>query len=174
VIRRCALVALLALAGLLSAAGTARAVDCLDQSVSEKLEGAQTAFIGHVTAVRPVAEDTGVRRFDYVFAVEHVVKGTVGLNATVRAAELVDIDNQKVVAGNKVAIGVLASRADGRLVTSTCGLVDPASLMGAADEPKGGLIKVAIGLVILGIVIWYSVRRLRRRQAGPARPPRDA
>jgi hypothetical protein len=39
--------------------------------------------------------------------------------------------------------------------------------MGAADEPKGGLIKVAIGIVLLGIVIVYSLRRLRRRRDHP-------
>ena len=37
--------------------------------------------------------------------------------------------------------------------------------MGASDEPKGGLIKVAVGLVLLGLVVWYSLRRLKRRRA---------
>jgi hypothetical protein len=59
---------------------------------------------------------------------------------------------------------VLATRAGSHLVASSCSLVDPGSLMGATDEPKGALIKVAIGLVILGIVLVYSVRRLRRRR----------
>ena len=69
-----------------------------------------------------------------------------------------------VTAGSDVAIGVLAGTANGRLWTSSCRLVDPGSLMGAADEPKGGPIKLVIGIVILGLVLAYSLRRLKRRR----------
>jgi hypothetical protein len=113
--------------------------------------------------VTRVPGHTGIPRFDYRFTVDRSVKGVVGARATVRAAKLVDIENEVVTASN-VTIGVLAGRAGGVLVTSSCSLVDPGSLMGASDEPKGGLIKVAIGLVILGVVVAYSLRRLRRRQ----------
>jgi hypothetical protein len=160
--RRLVLLALLCVAW--SAPAAAWGASCLDESVKQKLEGADVAFVGRVLAVTPVADNTGIARFDYRFVVDHAVKGTLGKQATVRAASLVDIDNQVVTAGSDVAIGVLATRAEGRLVTSSCGLVDPGSLMGAADEPKGGTIKVVIGLVILGLVLAYSVRRLRRRR----------
>ena len=133
--------------------------------MKQKLDGTAVAFIGRVAAVQPVPQNTGIDTFDYRFVVDHVVKGTVGARATVRAAKLVDIDDQVVTAGSNVAIGVLATPAHGRLVTSSCGLVDPGSLMAATDEPKGGLIKVAIGLLILGLVLAYSFRRLRKRQA---------
>jgi hypothetical protein len=149
----------------LAAPGAALGATCTDLSVKDRLEGAQVAFVGEVVSVRPVPGNTGVARFDYRFDVRFAVKGNPGKQATVRAAKLVDINNQVVTAGNGLAVGVLATRADGHLVTSSCGLVDSASLMGAADEPKGGLIKVAIGLVILGLVIAYSLRRLKRRQA---------
>ena len=150
---------------MLLAPAAARAASCLDESVKQKLEGADAAFVGRVVAVTPVAGNTGIARFDYRFRVDHAIKGALGDRVTVRAARLVDIDNQVVTAGLNVAIGVVATAANGRLVTSSCGLVDPGSLMGAADEPKGGAIKVVIGLVILGAVIAYSVRRLRRRRA---------
>ena len=113
-------------------------------------------------SVTRVPESTGVSRFDYRFTVDRSVKGAVGARATVRAARLVDIDNEVVTAASDVAIGVLATHAGGRLVTSSCSLVDPGSLLGASDEPKGGLIKIAIGLVILGVAVAYSLRRLRR------------
>jgi hypothetical protein len=132
--------------------------------VKEKLDGADVAFVGHVVSVQPVPGNTGIERFDYGFVVDHVVKGTLGDRATLRAAKLVDIDNQTVTAGADVAIGVLAGTASGRLVTSSCGLVDPGSLMGAADEPKGGPIKLVIGIGILGLVLAYSFRRLKRRR----------
>ena len=148
----------------------ARAADCPRASVKDKLAGADVAFVGTVLAVRPVGNGGGIPLGDYRFDVLHGVKGDVGERVTVRAARLVDIDLQEVTAGSKVPIGVLASRENGRLVTSSCSLVDPGSLLGAADEPKGGAIKVVIGLVIAGIVVAYSVRRLRRRRGLP--PPR--
>jgi len=149
----------------LAVPATAWGANCrLDTSVKDKLDGADVAFVGRVLSVTRVPGNTGIARFDYRFRVDRSVKGAIGARATVRAAKLVDIDNQVVTPSN-VTIGVLATRAGGRLVTSSCSLVDPGSLLGASDEPKGGLIKVAIGLVILGVVVAYSLRRLRRRQA---------
>ncbi len=144
----------------------ARGESCLTVSVKDKLDNAPVAFVGKVVAVKPAAHGGGIQLYDYRFDVERPVKGQLGKVATVRAARLVDIDSEVVTAGSNVSIGVLASRADGRLVTSSCGLVDPGSLLGAADEPKGSLIKVGIGFVLLAIVVAYSVRRLRRRNAG--------
>jgi hypothetical protein len=145
-------------------AAPAGAVRCFTQSVKQKLDGADAAFIGKVVSVRPVSRSTGVALFDYRFTVERAVKGTLGSTATVRAARLVDIDAQEVTAASNTDIGVLATRADGHLVASSCSLVDPGSLLGATDEPKGALIKVAIGFVILAIVLAYSIRRLKRRR----------
>jgi hypothetical protein len=145
-------------------AAPAAAVSCFTQSVKQKLEGADVAFVGKVVSVTPVSRSTGVALFDYRFTVERAVKGPLGKTATIRAAKLVDIDTQEVTPASNADIGVLATRAEGRLVASSCSLVDPGSLLGAADEPKGALIKVAVGLVILAIVLAYSVRRLRRRQ----------
>jgi hypothetical protein len=132
--------------------------------VKQRLDGSQVAFVGRVVAVTPVPGSGGVPFFDYRFRVDHAVKGLSAARVTVRAAKLVDIDNQVVTPSN-VTIGVLAARrSGGLLVTNSCALVDPASLMGASDEPKGGPIKVAIGIVLLGIVVWYSLRRLKRRR----------
>jgi hypothetical protein len=136
----------------------------VSESVKDKLDGSPVAFVGRVTAVTRVPGSGGVPFFDYRFTVDHAVKGLSAKHVTVRATKLVDIDNQ-VVTPSKVTIGVLAAtRPGGVLVTNSCALVDPASLMGASDEPKGGAIKVVIGLVILGIVVLYSLRRLKRRR----------
>jgi hypothetical protein len=140
--------------------------------VKDKLAGSGVAFVGRVVGVDTVATSSGIAQFDYHFRVDHVVKGTLGEQVTVRAAKLVDIDNQVVTPRSDVTIGVLATRAKGRFVTSSCSLVDPGTLMGAADEPKGGTIKVVIGLVLLALVVAYSVRRLRRRQQAEGRAGR--
>ena len=146
------------------APATASAANCrLTESVKDKLDGSQVAFVGRVVAVTPV-QGAGIPTFDYRFRIDHSIKGVSGDRVTVRAARLIDIDNQLVTPSN-VTIGVLASHAGGRLVTNSCALVDPGSLMGASDERKGGLIKVAVGLVLLGLVVWYSLRRLKRRRA---------
>src|SRR5262249_25657411 len=98
------------------------------------------------------------------FTVDQAVKGARGREVKVRAARLIDLSDKPLQPD--VAVGVLASRLDnGSLVTSSCALVDPASLLATAAEPKGAWIKIAVGLVILGIVLLYSFRRLRRRQA---------
>jgi hypothetical protein len=165
---RLVLAVALAAAILVPAAGAAT---CPRSSIKDKLTGADLAFVGMVTAVTPVASAGGIPLDDYRFKVLHPVKGQVGRVVTLRAAKLVDLDLQEVKAGLKVPIGVLASRESGRLVTSSCSLVDPGSLMGAADEPKGGLIKVGVGVILLGIVLAYSLRRLKkRRQVPPLRP----
>ena len=48
-------------------------------------------------------------------------------------------------------------------MTESCLLTDPGALLSASDEPRGA-IKIVIGLVI-ALVLAYSVRRLRSRQA---------
>lgn len=139
-------------------------------SIKDKLAGADVAFVGRVVAVTSVVDKTGVPKFDYRFRIDHAVKGIAGTRATVRAAKLVDLDAE-VVTPSAVTIGVLATRNGARLVTSSCTLVDPGSLMAATDEPKGGGIKVLIGLVIAGLVVWYSVRRLKKRGGAPRPNP---
>jgi len=159
-----------ALALVLALSAPAYAASCFEQSVKQKLDGADAAFVGRVVTVKPVPRDTGVALYDYRFRVLRGVKGRLGERVTVRAAKLVDIDSHAVTPAARADIGVLASSVNGRLVASSCSLVDPGSLLGAADEPKGALIKVAVGVVILGIVLAYSRRRLnRRRTAGSTR-----
>jgi hypothetical protein len=156
---------LLAFVLALAAIPAGRAADCPRSSVKDKLDGAEIAFVGTVRAVTPVGSSGGIALADYRFDVLHGVKGDVGKHVTLRAAKLVDIDQQEVTAGSKAEIGVLASRENGRLVTSSCSLVDPVTLLDASDTPKGGAIKVVIGLVIAGLVVLYSLRRLRRRRS---------
>ena len=133
------------------------------------MKEADVAFVGHLVSVRPLAGGGGIARFDYRFAVDKAAKGVLPAQVTVRAAQLVDLDNRILSSSYHDAVGVIASPAGGRLVTSSCGLVDAGSLLGAADAPKGGGIKIVVGLVILALVLALSFRRLRRR--GDAPPP---
>jgi hypothetical protein len=144
----------------LAHAAAAGALTCPEIPFKERLAGADVAFVGRLVSERPARN--GQR--DYRFTVDQAVKGPIGREVEVRAARLVDLSDQPLQ--TDVAVGVLASTLDnGTLVTSSCALVDPASLLATADEPKGTWIKIGIGILILGAVLLYSFRRLRRRQA---------
>ena len=75
---------------------------------------------------------------------------------------LVDAVDRPIV--HDEALGVLASLTGATLVTESCLLTDPGALLSVSDEARGAWIKVAIGLVILGLVLAYSIRRLRSRR----------
>jgi hypothetical protein len=59
----------------------------------------------------------------------------------------------------------MANLTGAQLTTESCLLTDPGALLSASDEARGTWIKIVIGLAILGLVVWYSIRRLRVRQA---------
>ena len=52
---------------------------------------------------------------------------------------------------------------------SACSLVTPGELVAAGGEPRGGAIKVVIGILILGLVVSWALRR-RARGARPSLP----
>ena len=61
------------------------------------------------------------------------------------------------------AVGLLLTRApDGTWLASACSIVGPGFLVAEAGEPRGGAIKVGIGIVILVLVLLWALRRLRR------------
>jgi hypothetical protein len=148
-----------AAAAALALAGDAGALTCPQLPAEQRLAGADVAFVGRIVAERRAA---GGRRV-YRFAVDQRVKGPIGSEVEVQAVPLTDLDGRPIA--HDRAIGVLASaQSGGTLVTGSCSLVDPASLLATADEPRGMWIKIAIGLVILGAVLAYSWRRLRQRR----------
>jgi hypothetical protein len=66
------------------------------------------------------------------------------------------------VAMNK-AVGFLLSRApDGTWLASSCSVVGPGFLVAEGGEPRGGVIKVGIGIVILVLVLGWALLRLRK------------
>jgi hypothetical protein len=156
----------------LSLPSAASAASCTTVAVKDKLAGADVAFVGRVVARNPLPRANGIPQFEYVFSTSHVVKGTQAGRVTVRSARLVDLSGVALTPSFHEDVGVLAGRGvGGALVTSSCGLVDAVTLLDESDHPKGGLIKVAIGLLIAASVIGYSLRRLRRRGDAPRPNP---
>ena len=149
----------------------ASAVTC-PGSITDRLHNADVGFAGHLISITPVAANGGIAQFDYRFAIDKAAKGPLGKETTVRAVQLVDLENRPLTSSYHDTVGVIASPgAGGRLVTTSCGLVDAGSLLGAADAPKGGGIKVLIGLGIVALVIGYSIRRLKKRGGAPRPNP---
>jgi hypothetical protein len=142
----------------------ALALDCPNIPLEERLAAADAAFVGRVVEERPAAGGNGLV---YHFVVDQRVKGPVGREVDVLAAErLVDADDDPLV--HDEALGVMANLTGAQLTTESCLLTDPGALLSVSDEARGTWIKIVIGLAILGLVIWYSIRRLRVRQAGLA------
>jgi hypothetical protein len=148
----------------LAFAGDARALSCPEIPPDQRIAGADIAFVGRVVSERPAGGEERVYRFD----VDQVVKGPLGAEVEIHAVRLTDLDDRPIAVD--APVGVLASTGEsGNLVTSSCSLVEPGSLLAATDEPRGMWIKIAIGLVILAAVLAYSWRRLQGRRAVESR-----
>jgi hypothetical protein len=164
--------AVLLLGVFLAAPLAARAASCTTQPVSDRLAGADIAFVGRVVSQQPVQRANGIPQYDYTFSLSHGVKGSLPARVTVRSAKLVDLSGVALTPSFHEDVGVLATHGvGGALVTSACGVVDAVALLDAGDPPKGSGIKVLIGLVIAALVIGYSIRRLKKRDGAPRPNP---
>jgi hypothetical protein len=119
-------------------------------------------FVGRSTGYTSVA-GSGVPQRLYRFTIDQRVKGDLGGTVVVRIP--VRPANGGQVIPEDVAAGILMNRAGGTWFTTRCGITDPGAVLAEVDEPKGNAVKLLIGIVILGAVLWYSVVRLRRRNA---------
>jgi hypothetical protein len=139
-------------------APSALALECPNVPLEERLAAADVAFVGRVTAERATS---GGRLYEFV--VDQNVKGPVGREVDVNAKErLVDAADKPIL--HDEALGVLGSLQGARIVTNSCLLSDPGTLLAISDEPKGNAVRLLIGIVILLAVLAYSIRRLRARE----------
>jgi hypothetical protein len=92
--------------------------------------------------------------------VDQRVKGDVARSLVVRSPRGSDAD---VDVAHDTAYGFLLSRApDGAWLASSCSVVRPGFLVAEGGEPRGGVIKVGIGIVILALVLLWALLRLRK------------
>ncbi len=91
----------------------------------------------------------------------------MGREVDVNASEpLVDATDKPIL--HDEALGVLASLHGARIVTNSCLLSDPGTLLAISDEQKGNAVRLLIGIAILLAVVAYSIRRLRARERSRA------
>ncbi|MBM2821585.1 MAG: hypothetical protein HW413_331 [Thermoleophilia bacterium] len=132
---------------------------CDDAPLSERLDAADAAIVGRVVAER-TGETKGARQRLLTVEVDQRVKGDVDGTIVVRSPSGSDCD--LLVAQNETT-GLLLTRApDGAWLATACSVVAPGQLVAEGGEPRGGVIKVVLGLVILGLVILWALRRLKR------------
>jgi hypothetical protein len=143
----------------LALASPAAACVCAETPIAERLDEADVAFVGRIAAT-----EDGVLRGQPVslltVAVEQRVKGDVAGELVVRSPR--DSDCDLVVPENR-SVGLLLTQApDGTWLGSACSVADPGQLVAAGGEPRGGGIKVVVGIVVLGLVLLLAYVRLRR------------
>jgi hypothetical protein len=140
-------------------AGEAAACACVDLPLDQRLDEADAAVVGRVVAER-TGELNGVPQRLLTFEVDQRVKGGVAGTIVVRSPSGTDCD---VDVPRDEPIGLLLTRGpDGTLLASACSVVSAAALVVEGGEPRGGVVKVAVGLAILALVLLWSFRRLRK------------
>ena len=144
----------------------AQACVCAALPLNERLDDADAAVVGRVVGER-AGELQGAPQLLLTFEVDQRVKGDVDGTLVVRSPLRTDCD---LVVPRDEAVGLLLTRSpDGAWLGTACSVVDPGTLVAAGGEPRGGAIKVVIGLGILAIVVLWALRR-RRRGARPQLP----
>ena len=153
----------LALVGLLTAlvlSSAAQAYTCPATPIETRIESAGAVFVGRSTGFTPIA-GAGVPQRLYHFKIDQEVKGELGATVSVRVP--VKPANGGQVIPDDTAAGILMDRANGTWFTTRCGITDPGVVLAGVDKPKGNAIRLLIGVVILGGVLAYSIRTVRRR-----------
>lgn len=120
-------------------------------------------FVGRSSGFTDVVGG-GVPQRLYRFAVDQEVKGDVGREVQVRIPVREEHGGQ--VLPTDVAAGILMNRVNGGWFTTRCGITDPGAVLAVVDRPQGNAVKLVIGMLILGAVLAFSIRRVKRRDRG--------
>jgi hypothetical protein len=157
---------LVAVVAALVLAEGALACVCADTPLKERFDEADLALVGRFESQRE-GDVKGQRVALVTVAVEQRVKGDVERTVVVRSPAGSDCD---LTFPRNRSVGLLLTRApDGAWLGSACSVVTPGALVAVGGEPRGGVIKVAIGLVILALVLAWALRR-KSRGARPDLP----
>jgi hypothetical protein len=137
----------------LALADAAQACVCVDAPVSDRLDDSDASVVGRVVEIR----ESGASRLVTV-EVDQRVTGDVPRRFVARSPLGTDCDFPRL-GGRQV--GLLLTRDDDAYAVNFCSIVSAGELVAAGGEPRGGPIKVVIGLLLLSLVLLWSFRRLR-------------
>jgi hypothetical protein len=142
-------------------ASDAAACVCVQEPMSKRLDDSDVAVVGHVVATKKT-ELRGAPQLLLTIDVEQRVKGRgIGDPLVVRAPLHTDCD-VRVPRGRTVGWLLTKAPDGGTLLATACSVVGPVKLVAAGGEPRGGVIKVVVGLFILGFVLLWALRRMKR------------
>ena len=145
-----------AVAALASPAG---ACVCPNTPLVERVADADAAVVGTLVAERETEVEGAPERVLTVHVVTRV-KGEVGKTVEVRSPSGTDCD---AVVPRKRAVGLVLTRGLGGVwLVTACSVVSPGLLVAEGGEPRGGPIKVAVGIAVLLLVLAWALRRLRK------------
>jgi hypothetical protein len=140
-------------------AGDALACVCADAPIAERLDSSDAALVGRIVSEGEESVG-GITQRVLTVEVDQRVKGDISRELSIRSPLGTDCD---VLAKRDQAVGLLLTRSvDGAWFASACSVVAPGVLVAAGGEPRGGVIKVVVGFFILGLVLLWAFRRLRR------------
>jgi hypothetical protein len=130
-----------------------------DQPLGERFDAADAAAVGRVVSVR-AGELHGQPERVLTLAVHQHVKGDLPDEVEVWTPRGTECGLDAV---RGETVGLLLTRSpEGRWVATGASVVDPGLLVAEGGKPRGGVIKVAIGLVILALVLLWAMARLRK------------
>lgn len=140
-------------------ASPAAACQCVDAPISQRLDDSDAAVVGAVVAERR-GELRGAPQLVLTVDVQQRVKGDVDRVLQVRSPSGTDCD---VAVPRDKTVGLLLTRGPGgSWLATACSVVDPGLLVAAGGEPRGGPIKVVVGIVVLALVLLWALLRLRK------------
>jgi hypothetical protein len=140
-------------------ASPAAACKCTDTPLSERLDDSDAAVVGAVVSERK-GELRGAPQLVLTVDVEQHVKGDLPRVLEIRSPSGTDCD---VDVPLDKTVGLLLTRGPRETWLATaCSVVDAGLLVAAGGEPRGGVIKVGIGLVVLALVLLWALLRLRK------------
>lgn len=143
----------------LTTAAEASACVCANEPIDERLARADAAVVGKIVGERVVSVK-GIDQRLFTVDVGQRIKGDLPKEILVRSPLGSDCD---LLRPEDESVGLLLVRApDGVLLGNACSIVEPGALVVVGGEPRGGVIKVGIGIIILALVLLWALRRLRK------------
>ena len=143
----------------LAVAGEAAACVCAGGSLEERLDRADAAVVGRVVR-EAEGELNGASVRLLTVEVDQRVKGDLERTIVVRGPSDTDCDLRVEL---DTAVGLLLMEGEGeQWLGSACSVVEAGALVVVGGEPRGGGIKVVVGIVVLALVLALSFFRLRR------------
>jgi len=133
----------------------AQACVCAKQPLDERLDDADAAVVARLVEVRETLSFPPQRTL--AFEVDQRVKGDIAERFDIESSAQSDCD---LDVEEGVPVGLLLTRGPGGEGQGTaCSIVGAGELVAEGGEPRGGGIKIVIGLLILALVLSWALRR---------------